>query len=302
MADDLFSVSKTIRLTELSDTKSYRLWAAQTEATFGVHGVMDIVLGERLRPEVPETSEMTEDAVRQIKKWDRQHALARQALLACLSQSVLMNVYQLKSANEIWVRLAQEHGATSTARRAIANRNFYQLIKAKSTSVDAHVPVFTSYLQDLNYNLDAPLEDVDVNVAFLASLGPSWQTFQQSMGERVNTLKPAMLYAEVRAFESQTDKAEQSEKANEENITFALNWVHKGRVEKRHWDGHDAKKFCIYCKHKGHDVKECYKSLWKKQIAGDEEEESSRKVRSGMPIEWSFDGPGQGKKFKGWDS
>jgi hypothetical protein len=93
MADDLFSVSKTIRLTELSDTKSYRLWAAQTEATFGVHGVMDIVLGERLRPEVPETSEMTEDAVRQIKKWDRQHALARQALLACLSQSVLMNVY-----------------------------------------------------------------------------------------------------------------------------------------------------------------------------------------------------------------
>jgi hypothetical protein len=54
---------------------------------------------------------MTEDAVWQIqeaKKWDRQHALAHQALLACLSQSVLINVYQLKLASEIWTRLAQE--------------------------------------------------------------------------------------------------------------------------------------------------------------------------------------------------
>jgi hypothetical protein len=195
---------------------------------------------------------MTEDAVRQIqeaKKWDRQHALARQALLACLSQSVLINVYQLKSANEIWVRLAQEHGATSTARRAIANRNFYQLLKAKSTSVDAHIPVFESYLQDLNYNRETPLEDSEVNIAFLASLGPSWQTFQLSMGERVNTLKPAMLYAEVRAFESQNNNGEQS--GNDDHVAFALHKVRKGGVEKRrdggrdasHWDGYDAKKF-----------------------------------------------------------
>jgi hypothetical protein len=327
MAED--PVSKTIRLTELSDTKSYRLWAAQTEATFGVHGVMDIVLGERLRPKVPETlvaESMAEDDARraqevaarqaqedhvarqaqETKKWDRQNALARQALLACLPTSELTNVYQLKLASEIWSRLAQEHGAISTARRAIANRNFYQLLKAPSTSVDAHIPVFTSYLQDLNYNSDIPLKDVDVNVAFLASLGPSWQTFQQSMGERVNTLKPAMLYAEVRVFESQKDKAEQPEKANEDNVAFALHKVQKGKVEKRrdggrdvsHWDGYDAKKFCVFCKFKGHNVKECYKSLWKKQIAEDEERGRSRKTN-----EWSFNGQGQreGSKFIGWN-
>ena len=47
-----------------------------------------------------------------------------------------------------------------------SNRNFYQLLKAPSTSVDAHIPVFTSYLQDLNYNSDIPLKDVDVNDFF----------------------------------------------------------------------------------------------------------------------------------------
>jgi hypothetical protein len=75
------AVSKTIRLTELSDIKNYRLWVAQTKATFRVHGVMDIVLGQRLRPNVPETPNApeAEDDAQQIEKakqWDRQHALA----------------------------------------------------------------------------------------------------------------------------------------------------------------------------------------------------------------------------------
>lgn len=314
MAEDSFSVSKTIRLTEL-DPKSWRLWAAQTEATFGVHGVMDIVLGQRLHPKVPETSDaesMTEDGARkaqEAKKWDRQHALARQALLACLPKSELTNVYQFKLASEIWSRLAEEYGAISTARRAIANRDFYSLIKDPDTSIDTYIPVFTSRLQDLNYNLEVPLKNVDVNIAFLASLGPPWQTFQQSMGERINTLKPAMLYAEVRAFELQKGKAGQSD----EHVAYAMHRVQKGRIEKRRdggrdvgqWDGFDAKKFCVFCKHKGHDVKECYKSLWKKQIAGEEEERDGRSGRA--PNEWSSNGQGQRQtqgpaKFITWEA
>jgi hypothetical protein len=116
-----FSVSKTIRLTDLVPD-NYRLWRAQTEATFSVHGVLDIVLGQRLRPQLDAqpsgnqsahaSAGLLDDAV----KWDRQHALARQALLACLPPSELTKVYQLHSASEIWTRLLQEHGAISTAR------------------------------------------------------------------------------------------------------------------------------------------------------------------------------------------
>ena len=43
------------------------------------------------------------------------------------------------------------------------------------------------------------------------------------------TLKPAMLYTEVRVFEAQKDKLEQSEKANEDNIAFVLHKVQKGK-------------------------------------------------------------------------
>jgi hypothetical protein len=294
-----FTVSKTIRLADL-DPDSYRLWAAQTEATFSVHGVWDIVIGDRLRPDQPAL------AVDESAKWDKQHALARQALLACLRKSELTNVYQLKLASEIWSRLAQEHGATSLARRAIANRNFYQLVKGLSTSVDAYIPVFTSYLQDLNYNLEVPLKDDEVNIAFLASLGPPWQTFQLSMGERVKTLKPAMLYAEVRAFELQKGTAEEPD----EKVAYALHRVHKGRVGKgfqkgNQGKGHSAgseKRSCNYCKKKGHLIADCYKLLWKKQVTGEleeeDEEEHSGKQKS---IEWIPTGAGEQGKFRTWD-
>jgi len=166
----------TIHLTDLVPA-NYRLWTAQTEATFAVYRIIDIIRGECLRPDDSNGRQAT-----QAIKWDRQHALACQALLACLPPSELTKVYQLQLASEIWTRLAQEHSAVSTARRAIAFRNFYQLTKAPSTSVQPHIDAFTAHLQDLNYNFDAPLPDVDVNIAFLTSLGLSWQTFQQSMG------------------------------------------------------------------------------------------------------------------------
>ena len=118
------------------------------------------------------------------------------------------------------------------------------------------------------------------------------------MGERVNTLKPAMLYAEVLAFEAQRDRAAMADRATAEkaigegiaNFTTRRGY---GRIEKRHgkgvsqhgnhkqkhgessgrWTGYDKRKFCNYCKNTGHLIDECYKLLWKKQIAEDKDQE-----------------------------
>jgi len=319
-----YSVTKTIRLTELKTPGDYRFWAAQSEATFSVHGVMDIVLGKRLRPlpesETPAPGPLTDAEAQQVleaEKWDKQHALTRQALLASLPVNELTKVYQLKLASAIWARLAQEHGAISAARRATAYRNFYSLIKEPSTLVQAHINTFNTALQDLNYNLDKPLSDYDENIAFLASLGRPWQTFQHSMGERVNTLKPAMLHAEVLAFEAQgtnagTDDTNGSGSGGEK-VAFSTRKIQRGRISKRqekgenhkgklngHWEGYDEDKTCAYCKRTGHDVDECFKLLWKKQVAGAQEIEEDRPKKR---IQWTFNEEGQGQsgKFKPWD-
>ena len=105
------------------------------------------------------------------------------------------------------------------------------------------------------------------------------------MGERVNTLKLAQLYAEVQAFDVQKDRAEMAEKAigNGMVANFAKRG-NGGRIEKRrgfqkwnhgsdaqHWDGFDKRNFCKYCKKNGHLIDECFKLLWKKQIVEDED-------------------------------
>jgi len=54
------SSEKTIRLTGLI-SENYRLWASQSEATFRVYGVLDIVLGREPNPERAASSTPSED-------------------------------------------------------------------------------------------------------------------------------------------------------------------------------------------------------------------------------------------------
>src|SRR5437762_338574 len=149
---------KTIRLTGL-DPENYRLWAAQCESTFRVHGVLDIVLGREPNPERAVLStpsdELSSDVDgaqarpitaaqrKSIEKWQYRHDLAHQALLACLRSAELTKVYQLKSAYEIWKRLADEYGPVSDIRRAQASSKFYSLQKKSSQSMQEHINEFT---------------------------------------------------------------------------------------------------------------------------------------------------------------
>jgi len=67
-----------------------------------------------------------------------------------------------------------------------------------------------------------------------------------------------------------------------------------------HWEGYNEDKTCAYCKRTGHDVDECFKLLWKKQVAGAQEIEEDRLKKR---IQWTFNEEGQGQsgKFKPWD-
>jgi hypothetical protein len=128
---------KTIRLTALRP-ENYRLWVAQSEFTFRVHGVLDIVLGREPNPERAVLSTPSDESSgdadaaqerpitaaqrRSIEKWEHRHDLRRQA---CLEPAELIKVYQLQSAHEIWKRLADEYGAISDFKRAQATSEFY---------------------------------------------------------------------------------------------------------------------------------------------------------------------------------
>ena len=305
---------KIIRLTVLQPSE-YHLWASQSEATFRVYGVLDIVLGYEPKPIVSGQAVITpaadessdQDAAvhalapisaaqrKAIAKWEQQDGLARQALLACLQKAELTKVYQLKSAHEIWARLAEEYGPVSDVRRAHAEGAFYSLQKNSETSMQNHINEFTRLQQEVDYHRGAipPLSSTQINLAFLRSLGSSWASFQQSMGPRIHTIKPATLFAEVLAFELQNrdeDETAYSAKAYATRYNrrqYSRNRPHPYSKPTKN----DLSKFCVFCKRKGHLIDDCLKKKWRDTQAredeeGPEKEHGTEHGKEAVPYDW----------------
>ena len=192
---------------------------------------------------------------------------ARQALLSSLEPAELTKVYHLQSAHEIWKRLADKYGGVSDLKRAQANATFYSLKKPKDVPMQSHINQFTKLQQEANYHRESPLSDVDVNLAFLQSLGDDWRTFQQSLGSRIHSISPPTLFAEVLAFEPSKPAAANGPMANALNTKYK----HKQKPYDRSSRQSDGKQ-CRYCKRNGHLIEECLKKRWRDTQARDEEE------------------------------
>ena len=103
----------------------YLIWKAQTEATFRVHGLLQLVKGEEQHPhpnaddtsmqtdDTDNDSELSEQIKRQILMFEKRQGLAYQALINCLDAPEAIKVYNLDTASAIWKRLEEEYGQTS---------------------------------------------------------------------------------------------------------------------------------------------------------------------------------------------
>jgi len=133
--------------------------------------------------------------------------------------------------------------------------------------MQSHINQFTKLQQEANYHRESPLSDVDVNLAFLQSLGDDWRTFQQSLGSRIHSISPPTLFAEVLAFEPSKPAAANGPMANALNTKYK----HKQKPYDRSSRQSDGKQ-CRYCKRNGHLIEECLKKRWRDTQARDEEE------------------------------
>jgi hypothetical protein len=203
--------SKIINLAKLQPS-DFRIWLSQAEATFNFYDCLNIVKGIEHDPtpqgQIPGTP-IPLATCKLITSWTTRHALAREALLRCLDRSELIKVHDLPLAFDIWARLKEEHSAISDALYAKAETQFHSFGKTLSSSMQIHINEFTKLLADTQYH--APpgtpkMTDAQVNLAFLRSLGPNYETFQQAMGEQIYKLKPGELYARVKALAESKDE------------------------------------------------------------------------------------------------
>src|SRR5271154_1882040 len=118
---------KTISL-KTFQPENYRFWVSQVSATLACNNCLDIVLGNEPDPTPNDVANINAALRRTIESWKARHALAREALLNAVDQSVLIKIHQLPTANDIWVRLADEYGTLSNIKYSKAESELRSLL------------------------------------------------------------------------------------------------------------------------------------------------------------------------------
>ena len=295
---------KTVKLAPFKP-EHYRLWKLQAELTLQVHNLHNIVLGREPIPsagpaaqtestETPEASTSTSSTAapthairvttpalqRKIQEWERRHTLAHKALVNALEPPELIKVSHLKTAHEIWTRLQDEYGHISQIQCIKAENDLHALIKTPPTPMKDHIQEFTRRQEEVDYQRpgDIPLmTNTQINLAFMRSLGDDWKVFHQALGDRVNTLKPAELYAQVLAYDEANDVSGTATQSYTPPAAQALQAFRKTRFpQKRRYGSkprflprfpsttrdYNPKEFCRYCRKPGHNINECFKKKY----------------------------------------
>jgi hypothetical protein len=160
-----------------------------------------------------------------------------------------------------------------------------------------------------------------INLAFLRSLGPNYETFQQAMGDQTDKLKPGELYARIKAPAESKDEPELHHIAASDGSPKALavrisnrrggrqggfrgrlkgkfvrpdngGYRDFGRISKPYnskgnagsTPTFDGNKACRFCKRIGHVLDECCKFKWRNQ----QNRNNNRGRYSGSPLLFPF--------------
>jgi hypothetical protein len=173
-----------------------QLYPEHSLVSIDVYKCLGIVLGTEpnLTPldddgtPIAKTSEQTQAT---ITSWQTRHALAREALLKCLEPAELIKVLPFRrTAAAIWIRLQQECGRPLDFEYIRVNNEYMNLRRTENISITDHIDRFNQLLQELEYRPSAitPLQPESVNLQFMISLGPGWDTFILAKGDWIQPL------------------------------------------------------------------------------------------------------------------
>ncbi len=121
-------------------SRKLSLLGIPVKSTLQIHNLLNIVLSLKSKPSSDDVA--TPTLHKAITLWETRHALAHEALLNTLNDTVLIKVHQLETAKEIWNRLATEFGTSSDLKYAQAEAQLRALLKNEAIPMNKHINRF----------------------------------------------------------------------------------------------------------------------------------------------------------------
>ncbi|SGZ30015.1 BQ5605_C052g12592 [Microbotryum silenes-dioicae] len=247
---------------KLKDESNYASWHKKMTLLFMGHKVMDIVLGEQVKPlslprppatDIPDAAELDASADRQkkIATWTDRDIWAQSHIMATLSPEIEGMVTYCETSHEMWDLLEKKY------RKRGHNALYSGLVRLLSTkyrdgdNMDEHITKLLTYSAEL-MKIGKPVPDEYLNVFILFSLPPSWSVvntwYEQAaaIDEKV-TIRPSLVVEHIQS------EAQRRATANMQLVPVKVSSSSNAGALSA-----NALKMCNFCKRKGHNADECY--------------------------------------------
>lgn len=146
---------------EMFSGKNFSLWQTRMKDLLIQQGVQKALLGISKKPEKMSAED-----------WEEMDAKAASAILLHLSDEVIHNVLDQKSAEGIWNSLEKLYMAKNMTNKLYLKKDLYGLRMAENDDLLQHLNVFNKLISQL-LQLGVSFEDEDKAILLLASLPPS---------------------------------------------------------------------------------------------------------------------------------
>jgi transposase InsO family protein len=137
-----------------------------------------------------------------VFKWNEKHNLAYNYLLDSVKydRAAYSRIVGCKTAPDAWQQLVTQYGARSDAKLGMLEEQLYQLKKGAETSMSKHIDTYSGLIEQIQFHLPSTKRwnDGSINRRFLRTLNMSeWLPWIRATGDRIETMTPAQLYAEI---------------------------------------------------------------------------------------------------------
>ncbi|KAL5740548.1 hypothetical protein ACOSQ2_029728 [Xanthoceras sorbifolium] len=237
---------------------SFTMWQVKMCAILIHNGLHQALLGKDKLPS-------TIDEAKKQEMDDK----ALVSIQLCLSNEVLREVMQEKTAKDLWDKLESLYVTKNLTTKLVAKHRLYTLSMAEGASIKSHIDEFSTILMDLE-NMEISYDDEDQALMLLRSLPPSYKHFRDTLIYSRQTLKledvkAALFSKELIDKELGTSRNDSPAegllvRGRTPDKSSSSNQRSRSRSKSRH-----RNLTCNYCKKKGHIKSECFKLKNKQQ-------------------------------------